>query len=219
MSFSPLPAAFLALLEQCDFDGARALDLGCGEGAEWARHAPAALHVVTLDRRGPVQGTAATLVGDALRPPLRAGRFDLVVASNLYRHILGAAPGTDPLPLWRQLLRPGGTLFLFEDQPGTASAAEQNYADLQRLLARLMPESRGILLARESLETLQSGSWRSGRQRNAERPDTDAVLGWLAAGNPQPGGEVGQLIDRIGREGLSYGEFWWAAWTRPADGG
>lgn len=216
MSFSPLPAPFLEFLGQCDFCGALALDLGCGPDVAWSSSAPAALRIVNLDRRGPDQGTAATLVGDATQPPLLAERFDLVVASNLYRHIVGTGPGVDPLPCWQGLVRPGGCLFVFEDEPGSELAAESNYADLQRMLARLMPESRGELLPLERFAGRPGGGWSAERLRNAERPDTEAVCAWLAAGNPEPGHEVGRLIERIGRDGLSYGRYWWARWQRPA---
>lgn len=220
MSFSPLPAPFLEFLSRCDHPQARALDLGCGEAVSWAAAAPSALSIVALDRRGPAAGSGAGLVGDALRPPLRPASFDLVVASNLFRHILEAAAPIDPLPPWQDLLRPGGALFLFEDEPGDRTPAERNYAALQSLLARLVPESRGSLLAQESFLAARDRAgdrdrWRSGVERNGERADVEAVLAWLKTGAVQAGGEVGRLVDRIERHGLDYGHYWWAMWTRP----
>lgn len=217
MSFAPWPASFLESVASCDYPGGRVLDLGCGGETAWRPRFRATVTYVALDRHGPGVGTAANLVGDAERPPLRAESFDLVVAANLFRHIVGVRPDADPVPDWRRLLRPGGSLFLFEDEPGAGTEAECNYAELQALLARLMPAARGPLLPRARFLAGRTNSWTGGTRRNLERPDTASVIGWLRAGSPQPGGEVARLIDRIDRDGLSYGNYWWAAWTRPRD--
>ena len=88
------------------------------------------------------------MVGDALEPPISAGACDLVVASNLVRHLLAVTGHLRFLGSWLALLKPGGSLFVFEDEPATEEGPAGNYRDLQEFLSRLVPEARGPLLAR-----------------------------------------------------------------------
>lgn len=97
-------------------------DLGCGTGSLSVLLAGAGHDVHGLDLSGPMldeagrkaerSGVAVTWQqGDAARPPLTAGAFDVVLA----RHVLWALP--DPsaaLASWVDLLRPGGRLVLIE---------------------------------------------------------------------------------------------------------
>ena len=217
MSFSPLPELFLEHLEICRRSSARILDLGCGDGAFFASLLPLEAELVGLDRAGPAAGSAAQVVGDARVPPLRSGTMDLVVAANLFRHIFPADPRAGFLDHWRRLLRPGGALFLFEDEPAGFPAAVRNYRRVQEFLNRLLPAVRGPLLARAGFERLLgSGRWGTdwvlGSGRNELEPDLEAVRGLLFSGHPSPEGEASRLLRALEQDGLAYGDFWWACW-------
>jgi SAM-dependent methyltransferase len=104
-------------------------DLGCGTGTLSVLLASAGHHVTGVDfsarmadlARGKAAraGVAATFVlGDAARPPLTRGGYDIVMA----RHVLWAMP--DPgaaLDAWIDLLAPTGALVLVEGRWHTGS--------------------------------------------------------------------------------------------------
>ncbi|MDX3075032.1 methyltransferase domain-containing protein [Streptomyces sp. MI02-7b] len=105
------------------------LDLGCGTGSLAALAAERGHRVTGVDRsprmvalaRAKLAGTGArVVVGDAVQPPVAAGRFDVV----LVRHMLWALP--DPaaaLRRWAGLLRRGGRIVLVEGRWGEAEPA------------------------------------------------------------------------------------------------
>ncbi|AXG77093.1 methyltransferase domain-containing protein [Streptomyces paludis] len=99
------------------------LDLGCGTGSLALLAAEAGHRVTAVDRSprmaalaraklaAAAGATARVLVGDAARPPVAAGAFDVVLA----RHVLWALPDPEAaLRHWATLLRPGGRLVLVE---------------------------------------------------------------------------------------------------------
>ncbi len=221
MSFSPLPDALDRILVQLSrVPGARLLDLGCGEGSLPCDLLSGRVTVIGLDRVPPWRGSRAQVVGDALSPPFRAGGFELVVAANLFRHLLTADPAGDFLRLWQGLLRPGGMLFILEDQPpapGGDDPARANYQAFQAFLARLHPEGRRPLLDLRSflrwLDKNRQGPsrWVTGVQDNTWPADTQAVLAMLAGDGGVLDPSVEQLVRSIRRHGLHYGKYWWAA--------
>jgi len=103
------------------------LDLGCGTGSLALLAAGDGHRVTAVDSsarmaalaREKLAGTGArVLVGDAARPPVAAGGFDVV----LVRHVLWALPDpTAVLRHWARLLRPGGRLVLVEGRWGAVS--------------------------------------------------------------------------------------------------
>lgn len=100
------------------------LDLGCGTGSLALLAAEQGHRVTAVDSsprmaglaRAKLAGTGArVVVGDAARPPVAGGRFDVV----LVRHVLWALP--DPagaLRHWAGLLRRGGRMVLVEGRWG-----------------------------------------------------------------------------------------------------
>lgn len=213
MPFCPLPGTFVDDLRRAG-PGA-VLELGSGDGTFTGliqAHAP---DPVTLDRRGPRRGCRPSVCGDALRPPLRGG-FAVVVAPNLLRHLWRRVQRSGPLA-WRDLVAPGGCLWILEDLPAVGPGPAGNYRDLQGLLARLDPAGRGPLLDLQTFRDRCSawrwpGRWRSGRRGNAWPLDAGAVVAWLGSEPREPGGEVDRLVSAIDREGLSCGDMWWARW-------
>lgn len=219
MPFSPLPAIFAERLARVAASGGLALDLGCGDGAFAGRLEAAGVVPVGLDRLPRSLARRADLRGDARRPPLRDRSLDLLTAANLLRHLAPAGPLPPLLERWQGLLRPGGALFLFEDEPADSPAAVRNYRDLQAFLARLLPGQRGPLLA---LDRFRAGlptrdRWRFGLQENRSTLDPAAATTLLAGAGAPPTGEAARLAAAITAGGLACGRYWWAAWTAPED--
>ena len=219
MPFCPLPATFLDDLHARK--AADVLELGCGDGRLTALLKAEGARPWTLDRAGPLSGARPHVRGDALRPPLRPGRFALVVAANLLRHLWPAVRAEGPLA-WRQLLAPGGVLWILEDEPLLDPPAARHYARLQEWLARLDPQGRRPLLPQQrfvqrSRRWRWPGHWHCGQQENRWPLAHEQVLAWLAGGQPRSGGEIARLCDDIARDGLSCGHCWWARWTPEAD--
>ncbi len=214
MSFTPLPKIFTELCLNPDYPFPRILELGCGEGRFRDVLTGRGIPSWGLDRIGRHGGTVADVVGDALSPPVAAGSLDFLLAANLVRHLAPADPTLGFLTRWLGLLNPGGTLFIFEDEPGDSPAGVARYGELQNFLCRLMPESRGPLLRLVEFKARVSalGSparWDFGLVRNRQTIDSTVVLEMLGRGGG-PGTEPGKLMRDIGRDGLDPGYFWWA---------
>lgn len=217
MPFSPLPATLTDDLQRRS--GVPVLELGCGEGDFTAVLAGHGATVWTLDRRGPAFGVRPDVVGDALLPPWRT-RFDLVVVANLWRHLASDLPPCGPT-MWRDLVAPGGALWILEDAPCAAPASARNYRDLQRWLAALQPGARGDLRSRAEFARIRDawswpGSWSVGEAENTWPASADRTVAWLREGRPARGSATEKLIGAIEAEGLCYGRFWWARWSAEA---
>ncbi len=211
MPFCPLPTTFLDDLKRAGHRGV--LELGCGEGGFTRLLREQGATVVALDRRR----AAAALVGDALAPPLRAGSFQMVVAANLLRHLWRRLDPEQGPAVWRDLLAPGGCLYILEDEPARAPRAARNYRDLQGFLARLHDLQRGPLLPCRTFAAARRrwrwpGSWQDGMAPNAWPADPAAVVALLAGERVEVGGEAARLRRAIERDGLSYGSYWWSCW-------
>jgi SAM-dependent methyltransferase len=99
--------------------GERVLDLGCGTGrllASLSRHAPGRYHGLDLSL-GSLQTARRTepacscAVGDAEGLPFRDSSFDAVVCNGAAHHFLDLPAALSEI---RRVLRPGGTLLLYE---------------------------------------------------------------------------------------------------------
>jgi len=216
MPFSPLPATFLDDLARRAPDGV--LELGCGDGTFTRLLRERGVEPMTLDHHRPPLARAVRVVGDALAPPLRPRRFGLVVAPNLLRHVWPQVATRGP-EVWRDLLAPGGILYILEDEPLAHPPAARNYRDLQALLARIDPAGRRPLLARRIFEAASRrwnwpGAWRTEQADNAWPVAADTVLGWLGGRDRVPGSEADRMHWAIVDAGLSYGKMWWARWGR-----
>lgn len=222
MSFSPLPKTFTDLCLHPDFSFPRILELGCGDGGFRSILTDRDIPSWGLDRFGPDVGTVADVVGDALSPPVLRGSLDFLLAPNLLRHLVPAEPTLDFLVGWLELLKPGGSLFIFEDEPGEDPAGVARYGDLQDVLYRLMPRSRGPLLALADFKARVSNlktavDWEFGLVRNRQTIDAGAVLELLRQGG-EPAGQVGRLMRGIDRDGLDPGYYWWARASAVTEG-
>jgi SAM-dependent methyltransferase len=214
MSFTPLPKIFTDICLALDSSKPRILELGCGDGRFRTVLADHDIFSWGLDRLGPAGGTVAHLVGDALALPVAVGSLDLLLVPNLLRHLVPKDPGLGFLARWLDFLKPGGSLFIFEDEPATEPAGAAHYRDLQEFLSRLMPESRGPLLpladfmARIAAPRF-SCNWEFGMIRNTQNLDADVVQAFLDPGTGHRG-ESGRLRIGIDRDGLDPGDYWWA---------
>ena len=114
---------------------ARIADLGCGTGTLSLLLAEAGYAVDGVDfspemiaRADAKAGDLCTFtVGDADRPPLASGAYDVVLS----RHVLWAMPSpADAVRRWIDLLVPGGRLVLVEGHwsTGAGLTAEQTVA-------------------------------------------------------------------------------------------
>jgi len=164
----------------------------------------------------------ADVVGDALYPPVASGSLDLLLAANLVRHLAPVDPTLGFLDRWLALLKSGGSLVIFEDEPGNTPAGVARFGDLQDFLCRLMPESRGPLLPLAEFRTRvfdlgNHTEWEFGLVRNRQTIDVSMVLKMLGP-EGEPEGEPGLLMRAIGRDGLDPGNFWWARASAVAKG-
>lgn len=220
MSFHPLPKTLTGILADLDPERARVVELGPGDGRFTAEISPSGVNVVGVDRALPGSGVTADIVGDAVLPPLRPGSFDLVLAANLFRHLLPSRPGLDFLDRWRDLLTPGGWLFILEDEPVRRPRGAVRYRQLQEFLARVVPVGRGPLIGlgefRDLLErNARSEGWTYGGDVNRYPLDPGPVVGLLKGGDLDPGGEAARLAAGIEKDGLDPGRYWWAAFQGP----
>ncbi len=214
MLFTPIPKTFTDLCLNPVIPFPRILELGCGDGRFGEALTGHGIASWGLDRMGPYAGTVADVVGDALTPPVASGSLDLLLAANLVRHFAPVDPTLGFLTGWLALLKSGGSLFIFEDEPGNAPAGVARYGELQDFLCRLMPESRGPLLPLAEFKTRVSvlgnnADWEFGIIRNRQTIDADVVLEMLGQ-DGEPAGEPGHLMRAIGRDGLDPGHYWWA---------
>ncbi|MBK8166019.1 MAG: methyltransferase domain-containing protein [bacterium] len=212
MSFDPVPATITELCRGASASW-RALELGCGDGQMRAHVRAAGAWCAGLDCAPRGLAAAVDVRGDARHPPLRARSLDLVLAANLVRHLVPGDPELRFLASWLELLRPGGSVFVLEDEPSSGAAAA-NHRDLQALLARLAPTARGPLLAKDTFETLLPAHLRrcvvaGGTEANRWRQDAAAAMAMLASGHPRAGGEADRLLSAIRRHGLECGRMWW----------
>ncbi len=218
MPFQPLPENLEELIGALTKTEAPfVLDLGCGEGHLGHILKQKGVSCWGLDRISPRMGTGANIVGDALRPPILAGKVDLILAGNLVRHLLmvdksGAFVGT-----WAKLLRPGGWLFILEDSPIAHSAAQENYRSLQEWLRMIVGQSRGPLLSQKEFlqldgAQLASGQWNLGLKANTWPADAKKVIDMLIGDGGPPDPKVEQLRTAVASTGQDYGNYWWAGW-------
>lgn len=209
MAFAPLPEPLLEFLARRR--GVPVLDLGCGDGRFTRVLAEHGADPWGLDLAPPARGTVARVVGDARRPPLRAGHWPMVTAANLLRHLVTGRAAAALVRTWRKLLAEGGSLWILEDAPGDADAAERNFAVLQELLAAL--PGRGPLLGldpvRASLASAGIPVAAAGTSRNRYPLDAVAVVAMLASGGPAPGSVAAELAASIASDGVSCGHYWW----------
>ncbi len=215
MPFHPLPTNFAEELSHLNPNTDVVLELGSGEGHFRALLAAQGHACLGMELRTGGTDVVCEVVGDARRPPLRVGSLSILVAANLVRHLTPRHHLAQWVSRWRGLLKPGGALFIFEDEPSQRTNATRNFRDLQAFLARLMPETRGPLMPlarfRESVVTAEdAAAWTFGRQRNRETISATEVVRFLSGGQGTPTGPVAGLIRSIGRDGLDPGDFWWA---------
>jgi SAM-dependent methyltransferase len=219
LSFSPLPVEFLEFSEKLkEISNAPILDLGSGQGGFASFFADSSLHIWELDRLPRESGVCAHVRGDALKPPILPSSLHCLLAGNLVRHLIVQDKSAKFLSSWLELLKPGGRVFIFEDEPQTHDPAVKNFKDLQSFLAQVMPITRGPLLAREQFlelagEVTPGTKWESGVLINKNRPDASSVCDMLMGDGDEhdANGAAGRLIEAINQDGLSYGSYWWAS--------
>jgi SAM-dependent methyltransferase len=220
MPFDPLPESLSELCRPPFAADFRAVELGCGDGRLLGLLRRKGLPCTGLDRLPRAAGSMADVVGDACRPPFLPGSIDLLVAGNFVRHLLPRRPDGAFLREWLGLLRPGGSLFVLEDEPGGGAAAA-NYRDLQAFLARLDPLGRGPLVSadafRQALPPDLAATVRDGGVMDNRWPlDAAAVMTMLASGRPAPGRTAARLLAAIGANGVAYGRQWWCRLANPS---
>lgn len=220
MSFAPLPTILSRILADLDPARARVLELGSGDGRFSAEIRRTGVSVMGMDHALPGLGADAVLAGDALAPPVRQGSCDLVLAANLVRHLRPAHPALDFLAAWRDLVAPGGWLFILEDEPTPRPRGAVRYRQLQDFLARVMPSGRGPLIGLGAFRDTLSGhglaeGWTFGGAVNRYPLDAGPVVDMLRGADLDPDGQAARLAADIAKDGLDPGRYWWAAHQRP----
>ncbi len=223
MPFAPIPTNFLKYLDNLTDSGAVVLELGSGNGGFSQVLNKPGINFYSLDNSCLVDKNEVQVIGDALMPPVLSGSVDLLVAANLFRHLLTSDPQGLFLNVWQDLVKPGGSLVIFEDEPSSHPVAVRNYRDVQMFLAKLVGTSRGPLLSRSQFQLLKSvavnaDQWEVELEANHFPADEEVVLGFLAGSEGQVASEVYDLMERIKVNGLAYGDFWWAQWRGANNG-
>lgn len=213
MAFDPLPEALSDLCRRLGDAGGCGVELGCGDGELLRQLAAAGLWCWGVDRLPAFLAGGARVRGDALRPPLLDGALDLVIAGNLVRHLLPADPQAAFLAGWLRLLKPGGSVFILEDEPGDGPA-ERNHRDLQALLAHAGGMGRGPLISRDAFarslpDALRGRIRDGGLAPNRWAQDPLAAAAMLDAGRPAAGSAAARLSAAIRKQGLACGTMWW----------
>lgn len=170
----------------------RILDFGCGIGVATGRlaaHVPEA-EVVGLDpsaesiRIAEAQGAPRTrfVVSKDIRLPFPDATFDLVYSNGTFHHI----PHGDHLPILRELhrvLRPGGELFVFENNPfNPVTVAAMHFSPLDVDAKMVLPPVLRRRVAQAGFRAHAPGYYLffpAGFQ--ALRP-LEPYLGWLPLG-------------------------------------
>jgi len=220
MPFDPLPETLAGdLARLARRPGACGLDLGCADSDLARRLSTPDLPVWGLDR---MSDGAVGVIADALRLPLAEERVDVLLAANLVRHLLPGRLAGEFLVHWFDALRPGGVLYVLEDEPDLSTPARRNYHDLQAFLAILCGPGRGPLVPADTMRpvaerALPRADLQWGRLVNRRRADVRAVLGMLGRGEGSDRGEGGRLRRSIGRHGLEYGPYWWLRAMKPEE--
>ncbi len=217
LSFEPFPSVFLEFVEQLQaLPEATVVDLGAGSG-EFGRFLKIyGIETIELDCSVLAQGSSIALRADALQPPLLPQSIDCLLAGNLWRHLSVQKNLKLVLADWLGLLKPGGRLFIFEDEPDFNDPSAVNFKELQAFLAQLQPHYRGPLISLDFFlewagKNFPLQTWLSGLETNQNSPDISAVLEMLTGQgiNPKPTGTAGRLLKSINNHGLNYGKYWW----------
>ncbi len=123
-------------LEQLDLDGARVLDLGCGDG-QWshllARYFDCQLvgvdmNSVRIQRYRENAPSSAALLGSCYDLPLCAGAVDLVLFNQVLEHLEKPSVALQEI---RRVLRPEGTLLISVPNEGTWLKQRVQYRYIQ----------------------------------------------------------------------------------------
>ena len=214
MSFDPLPAPLIEALDRSP--PGRVVELGCGDGRLIRIMAGHRAWMLGVDRARQPGADFPFVIGDAARPPLRAGAWDVVILANFLRHLPEAALPAELWYSWLDLLGAGGGLFVLEDEPAAGPGPAWNYMRLQTLLAEL--PGRGPLLPLAGFRRrCRRGPVRiaaAGLQANRYPLDAAAVGEMLADGAPPPGSTAAKLAADVAREGIAPGSYWWARMER-----
>ena len=220
MSFTPLPTTLSTILADLHPTRARVVELGSGDGRFTAEIRRTGVSVIGVDRALPATGARASVVGDALSPPVLPGSCDLVLVANLVRHLLPSRPDPGFLSAWTDLLVPGGWLFILEDEPTPRPKGAVRYRQLQEFLARVVPRGRGPLIGLGTFRDIlarhrRHEGWIFGGDVNRYALDPEPVVAMLRGADLDPNGQAARLAADIERDGLDPGRFWWAAHQRP----
>ena len=211
MAFTPLPGVLVN-----DFlknPNAVVLELGSGNSL-FSDVIKSYTQVIQLDIEPTYNSSFTQVKADAAEIPFRKASVDILMVPNLWRHL------NDRLKLldyWQSFLSDSGVIFILEDDTESSNIAESNYQELQRLLCRTGPSWRGELISfSDGVESILStateeSSWRFGSAKNSYQVNSLEKLVAMLCSLPD---KPNRLIDSIKMYGLSYGQFWWARYSK-----
>jgi len=161
-------------------DGARGLDLGCGQGWYAAEMAHAGYAMSACDRSPPQldqarrflerDGAKVTLAaGDARRLPYADASFDFAYAVNVLHHLTGPGARREALDEIVRVLRPGGSFFLHEIN--TENPLFAFYMGYMFPLLRDIDDGTEVWMEPRRLPPVEGGRWAAERTYLTFLPD------------------------------------------------
>ena len=211
MAFIPLPG--LLVKDFLTNPNAVVVELGSGNSL-FSDVIKSYTQVIQLDIEPTYNSSFTQVKADAAEIPFRKASVDILLVPNLWRHL------NDRLSLldyWQYFLSDSGIIYILEDDTVSNNIAESNYQELQKLMYGIGPSWRGELISfsdgvdRILSTAAEESSWCFGSAKNSYQVNSLEKLVAMLCSLPD---KPNRLIDSINKHGLSYGQFWWARYSK-----
>ncbi|MCP4145734.1 MAG: class I SAM-dependent methyltransferase [bacterium] len=211
MAFIPLPG--LLVRDFLTNPNAVVVELGSGNSL-FTEIIKSYTQVIQLDLAPAYNSSFTQVMADAAEIPFKKASVDILLVPNLWRHLNNRL---ELLDYWQGFLSDSGVIYVLEDDTESSNIAESNYQELQKLLCKIGPSWRGELISfSDGVDSILStateeSSWCFGSAKNSYQVNSLEKLIAMLCNLPD---KPNRLIDSINEHGLSYGQYWWARYSR-----